>query len=70
MGLLWFLNWDKGFERPTIVSHSGDGGQYLMVMPNHGIVAVRLRDRGDGGERERFGKFGKLVVESFVLQQR
>lgn len=69
MGLLWFLHWEKEWDMPAVVSHSGDGGQYLMIMPNHGIVAVRLRDRGEGNEREQFGKFAQMVVDAFVKKQ-
>ena len=37
---------------PTIVYHSGDGGQYLLLFPNQGIVVARVRDGEEavGGE--------------------
>lgn len=39
-GLLWFV-------KPDVTYHSGDGGQYLVVFPNHGIVVARVRNGAD-----------------------
>jgi CubicO group peptidase (beta-lactamase class C family) len=43
IGLIWFLQQDAGRPLPTIVSHSGDGGQYILLFPNQGIVVSRVR---------------------------
>jgi CubicO group peptidase (beta-lactamase class C family) len=48
VGLLWFVKMESPrFPISSLTFHSGDGGQYLLLFPNHGIVVARLRNSGD-----------------------
>jgi CubicO group peptidase (beta-lactamase class C family) len=48
--------------------HDGDLGQYLIVIPRHGVVAVRLREELDGNSRgTSWPTFLTDVVRSFHL---
>lgn len=69
VGLLWFLTWNDKFPLPLVVSHSGDGGQNLMIFPNHGIVVARLRRSGIAKGKEGMDDLADLVINALVNQQ-
>lgn len=69
VGLLWFLNKEPQFPLPVVVFHDGDGGQRLLIFPNHGIVVARLRKSGDANEKQSMGSLGQLVVDALIKEQ-
>jgi CubicO group peptidase (beta-lactamase class C family) len=72
VGLLWFLHWDPELPLPLplIVHHSGDGGQYLYVFPNHNIVVARLRDAGEASPSQAMEDLPKRIIDALIRQQR
>jgi CubicO group peptidase (beta-lactamase class C family) len=69
-GLLWASerSTQQNFPLPVSVGHTGDGGQYLIMLPNHGIVAVRLRKGQDGGPAAMDG-FAQALVRYLIPAQ-
>ncbi len=70
VGLLWFLHWNEDLPLPLIVHHSGDGGQYLYVFPNHNIVVARLRDSGDATPAQSMNDLPERIVDTLIRRQR
>ena len=70
VGLFWFLDWEPKFPLPVVVYHSGDGGQYLMIFPNHGIVVARLRNSGYASGKQAMGNLGQLIANHLIKEQR
>ncbi len=55
--------------------HTGDLGQWLVVYPEHDLVAVRMRDgrrtarlEGEAERRKSFGRFMKMVEASILRE--
>jgi hypothetical protein len=43
-GLVWRFQEGRPAEKvPTVIQHSGDGGSWLVVFPEWGVVATRVR---------------------------
>lgn len=70
VGLFWFMEWNPQFPLPLVVHHSGDGGQNLILFPNHGIVVARLRGSGDASEKQAMEDLAQLVANALIKEQR
>lgn len=62
MGLLWFLVPNPKYALPLAFFHSGDGGQYLAVFPNHDLVVARLTT----GEKDANFNLLQTVVDALI----
>ena len=67
---MWFLDWEPKFPLPAVIYHSGDGGQYLMIFPNHGIVVARFHNSGYATGKQAMGNLGQRVANDLVKEQR
>lgn len=59
--LVWVFQGYPPAAEPFLISHSGDGGNWLLIFPDLNLVAVRLRDAA----AEDPVNFPKLVYENF-----
>jgi len=70
-GLLWFMQMEQPrFPLPVMVYHDGDGGQYLAIFPNHGIVVARTTGSGDSPPEQVMGDFYRLAADLLIKRQR
>ncbi len=70
VGLLWFVEMEQPrFPLPLMVYHDGDGGQYLAIFPNHGIVVARTIGRGDSSDEEVMRNFYRLAADLLIKRQ-
>lgn len=71
VGLLWFMQMEQPrFPLPVMVYHDGDGGQYLAIFPNHGIVVARTIGRGESSDEQAMRNFYQLAAELLIKRQR
>lgn len=70
VGLLWFLDWEPKFPLPVVTYHTGDGGQHLLIFPNHGIVVARLRNSGNASDKQAMMNLGQLAANHLIKEQR
>lgn len=67
LGLIWFFQTSTTpGAKPTLIQHTGDGGNYLLIFPKHNLVAVRLRP--NSGKPDPLKDFPNLVVDRFIRQ--
>lgn len=59
--LIWMFQGLPPQPPPFLIQHSGDGGNWLIIMPDLKLVAARVRDSG----REDNVNFPKFLYESF-----
>ena len=66
MGLFWFIQLEPRFPLPLVIFHSGDGGQCLIILPNHGIVVAMLRSNIESSPGRDVGDFRQLAFDYLV----
>jgi CubicO group peptidase (beta-lactamase class C family) len=65
VGLLWFIQPSaQPGQKPVMIQHSGDGGNWLIIFPKHNTVAVRLRTKSN--KEDTLKDFPNLVVDNFI----
>jgi CubicO group peptidase (beta-lactamase class C family) len=68
-GYLWKLEWSEAYPLPVRAFQEGAGGQHLVVFPNHGVVAARVRKGSDAKGKQLLGSFSRMVAEALIRQQ-
>ena len=67
LGLIWFFQASATpGQKPALIQHTGDGGNYLLIFPKYNLVAVRLRPNSD--KPDPLKDFPNLVVDRFIRQ--
>ncbi len=66
IGLAWFLELDG--EQVRAVHHSGDLGQFMLMLPEEELVAVRMvaGSKGYDPASDTMQEFNQLIIESFA----
>ena len=67
LGLIWFFQASATpGQKPALIQHTGDGGNYLLIFPKYNLVAVRLRP--NSSKPDPLKDFPNLVVDRFIRQ--
>ena len=67
IALLWFFQPSAtANQKPVMIQHSGDGGNWLVIFPKHNTVAVRLRTYS--AKPDPLPSFPNLIADNFLRQ--